>query len=46
MIKRLLVFLIMPFLALSGKLYGQDRWRGILAENIQEKIKIHIFVKI
>ena len=24
MIKRLLIFLVMPFLALSGKLYGQD----------------------
>ena len=45
MIKRLLVFLIMPFLALSGKLYGQDTAYtfpdGYLdqAEDIQEKIK-------
>lgn len=52
MIRRLLIFLVMPLLALSGKLYGQDTAYtfpdGYLdqAEDIQEKIKIHIFVKI
>ena len=45
MIKRLFIFLVMPLLALSGKLYGQETAYtfpdGYLdqAEDIQEKIK-------